>query len=163
MSDTPPRSTRGDVALRFRPSNKYTLPPGWSEHLLTAGDTVGSRVARLCELCVSSLDVSGASLQLIADGPHRMTVHATDRMTDQLDDPQLALGEGPCVDVARTAGPALEDDLKDSGAIRRQQVPCRGSPGHRHAHRPAPARRPRRLRPRVGLRYDGTDPTARYC
>jgi hypothetical protein len=94
------------------------LPPGWPEQLLTARDTVTSRVARLCELCVSNLDVSGASLQLIASGPHRMTVHATDRMTDQLDDLQLELGEGPGVDVARSASPALEDHLTDSGAIR---------------------------------------------
>lgn len=94
------------------------LPPGWPEQLLTAGGTVTARVARLCELCVSSLDVSGASLQLIAAGPHRMTVHATDRMTDQLDDLQLELGEGPGVDARRSAVPALEDDLMDSGATR---------------------------------------------
>jgi hypothetical protein len=94
------------------------LPPGWPEQLLTVGGTVNSRVARLCELCVSSLDVSGASLQLIASGPHRMTVHATDRMTDNLDDLQLELGEGPGVDVARSAAPAFEDDLEDSGVFR---------------------------------------------
>jgi hypothetical protein len=94
------------------------LPPGWPVQLLDVGGTVTSRVARLCELCVSSLDVSGASVQLIATGPHRMTVHATDRMTDRLDDLQLELGEGPGVDVARGAAPALEDDLEDSGAIR---------------------------------------------
>ena len=94
------------------------LPPGWPEQLLTAGGTMTTRVARLCELSVSSLDVSGASLQLIAREPHRMTVHATDRMTDQLDDLQVELGEGPGVDVARSATPALEDDLNDSGAIR---------------------------------------------
>jgi hypothetical protein len=94
------------------------LPPGWPAQLLTVGGTVTSRVAHLCELCVSSLDVSGASLQLIAAGPHRVTVHATDRMTDQLDELQLELGEGPGVDVARTAAPALEDDLEASGAIR---------------------------------------------
>jgi hypothetical protein len=94
------------------------LPPGWPEQLLTAGGTVNSRVARLCELCVSSLDVSGASLQLIATGPHRMTVYATDQRTDQLDDLQLEFGEGPGVDVVRSAVPVLEDDLTDSGAIR---------------------------------------------
>lgn len=89
------------------------LPPDWPEQLLTAGGTVNSRIARLCDLCVSSLDVSGASLQLIAAGAHRVTVHATDRVADRLDDLQLELGEGPAVDVARTARPVLEDDLQD--------------------------------------------------
>src|SRR4051812_26581057 len=111
-------SAPGYATVRLRPNNRSMLPPGWPEQLLTARGTVTSRVARLCELCVSDLDVSGASLQLIASGPHRMTVHATDRMTDQLDDLQLELGEGPGVDVARSASPALEDHLTGSGAIR---------------------------------------------
>jgi hypothetical protein len=94
------------------------LPPGWPEQLLTAGGTVTSRITRLCELCASELDVSGASLQLIAAEPHRVTVHATDRIADQLDDLQVELGEGPAVDATRTASPALENDLEDSGAVR---------------------------------------------
>lgn len=94
------------------------LPLGWPKQLLAAGETVNSRIVHLCELCVSSLDVSGASLQLIATGPHRVTVHATDQVADRLDDLQWELGEGPAVDAARTARPVLEDDLESSSAIR---------------------------------------------
>jgi|SoiMetStandDraft_2_1073263.scaffolds.fasta_scaffold10107_3 hypothetical protein len=94
------------------------LPPGWPNRLLTADATVAARVGHLCDLCVSSLDISGASVQLIASGPHRVTVHATDRVADQLDDLQLELGEGPAVDAVRTTGPMLEDELEHAGALR---------------------------------------------
>lgn len=94
------------------------LPPGWPEQLLTAGGRVSSRVARLCELCVSSLDISGASVQLIASEPHRVTVHATDRVAARLDELQVELGEGPAVDAARTTGPVLEDELEHAGTLR---------------------------------------------
>ncbi len=94
------------------------LPPNWPEQLLTAGGTVAARVGHLCDLCVSSLDISGASVQLIAGDPHRVTVHATDPVADQLDDLQLELGEGPAVDAVRTTGPVLEDELEHAGALR---------------------------------------------
>jgi ANTAR domain len=94
------------------------LEPGWPKQLLTAGGSVGSRVARLCALCTEGLDVSGASLQVIATPPHRVTVHATDPVAERLDDLQQELGEGPAVDVARTNGRVLEPDLAVAGASR---------------------------------------------
>lgn len=94
------------------------LPPGWSEHLLTAGATMTSRAARLCDLCVTSLDVTGASLQLIADGPHRVTAHATDQVAERLDDLQVELGEGPAVDAVLLAATVLEDELEREGPTR---------------------------------------------
>jgi hypothetical protein len=54
------------------------LESGWPRHLLTAADTVGARLALLCELSVRGLGVSCASVQLVAEPPHRVGVHATD-------------------------------------------------------------------------------------
>src|SRR3990170_1132900 len=94
------------------------LRPGWPEQLLTAGGSVSSRVGHLCDLCVSSLDVSGASVQLTATWPQRVTIHATDGVAEGIDDLQLELGEGPGVDVTRAPGAVLENELDVAGAIR---------------------------------------------
>jgi hypothetical protein len=93
------------------------LTTGW-QHLLAAGGTVQARIARLCELCVDGLDVSGAGVQLIATAPNRVTIHATDQVAARLDDLQQELGEGPGVDAARTASAVLEPDLAGAGAVR---------------------------------------------
>ena len=49
------------------------LEPGWTQHLLTAGASTAARIARLCELCRDGLDSPPVSLQLVADGPYRVT------------------------------------------------------------------------------------------
>ncbi len=94
------------------------LEPGWPRHLLTAGETVGARLARLCELSVPGLGVTGASVQLVAVPPHRVGVHATDTVVAGLDDLQQTLGEGPAVDVSHQASAVLEDDLARAGQLR---------------------------------------------
>jgi GAF domain len=94
------------------------LKTGWPQRLLTAGGTVKTRIAQLCELCVEGLDVSGASVHLVAAAPYRLAVHATDQIAERLDDLQQELGEGPGVDAARTAGPVLEADLAGAGGVR---------------------------------------------
>lgn len=94
------------------------LESGWPQHLLAAGGTVGSRVARLCQLCTDGLDVSGASLQLLAAPPNRVTIHASDPVAERLGDLQQELGEGPGVDVARTNGRVLESELALAGSSR---------------------------------------------
>jgi hypothetical protein len=87
------------------------LEPGWPQRLPTAGGTVDQRLGRLCTLCTEGLDVTGASVQLVASAPHRLTVHATDPVAGRLDDLQQELGEGPAVDVLRTGGQVLEEYL----------------------------------------------------
>lgn len=94
------------------------LATGWTERLLSSGGTLGSRVERLCELCLTELGVSGAGVQVLAAGPHRLAVHATDRIAEHLEELQQELGEGPGVDAARTGSPALEADLCGTGARR---------------------------------------------
>jgi hypothetical protein len=95
-----------------------TLEPGWTQHLLTVGEDTGARIARLCELCLDGLDVSGVSVQLVADGPYRVSVHATDPVAGRLEDLQQELGEGPAVDAVRIPGPVLESDLRNGGEAR---------------------------------------------
>lgn len=94
------------------------LESGWTQHLLTVGEDAGARIARLCELCLDGLDISGVSVQLVADGPYRVSAHATGPVAGRLDDLQQELGEGPAVDAARIPDPVLEPDLRRDGEAR---------------------------------------------
>jgi hypothetical protein len=47
---------------------------------------------------------------------HRSTIFATDPVSDRIEDLQLSLGEGPCVDAVGSGGPVLISDLGDRAA-----------------------------------------------
>lgn len=72
----------------------------------------------VCSLAVSQLRVSGAGatvLALVGDGdgqgPRRGLVHATNAVSTELEQLQLTVGEGPCLDAFETGGPVLISDL----------------------------------------------------
>ncbi|MEU1051448.1 GAF and ANTAR domain-containing protein [Streptomyces sp. NPDC005876] len=66
--------------------------------------------ARLCEVAVRLLPVTGASASLRSGGvPVRLC--ASDERTGRLVEIQATLGEGPCVQAARTGAPVLARDL----------------------------------------------------
>lgn len=67
--------------------------------------------ARLCAACVLAADVTGAGLTVISTGGQRSLVHATDAVAAQMEDAQLTVGEGPCVDAFEGRGPVLVADL----------------------------------------------------
>lgn len=78
----------------------------------------GTRIQRICELCVSELDVSGAGATVLSEirepetpGHRRGLVYATNPVSAGLEDLQLTVGEGPCVDAFATGGPILVADL----------------------------------------------------
>lgn len=79
-----------------------------------------SAVALACERCVLELSVSGAGATVLSrlpgsngDGqPSRGLVHATNAVSAGLEDLQLTVGEGPCLDAFASGGPVLVADLE---------------------------------------------------
>ncbi|TDC93441.1 ANTAR domain-containing protein [Saccharopolyspora aridisoli] len=75
-------------------------------------------VDAVCALCVSHLSVSGAGATVLTrigeasgDGLRRGLVHATNEISSGLEDLQLTVGEGPCLDAFASGGPVLISDL----------------------------------------------------
>ncbi|MDQ7810732.1 GAF and ANTAR domain-containing protein [Amycolatopsis sp. A133] len=88
--------------------------------LLTAEGEIdrGQRIAWICRLCVSELAVSGAGATVLSEShngavssPRRGLVHASDPVSAGLEDLQLTVGEGPCLDAFAAGGPVLVSDL----------------------------------------------------
>lgn len=91
--------------------------------LLAADRATGSGpgVGVVCARCVMELSVSGAGATVLshlphADGdgdghPERGLVHATNATSAALEDLQLTVGEGPCLDTFSSGGPVLVADL----------------------------------------------------
>lgn len=94
------------------------LPQGWADlYALLDGhpdDDPMSRLKRLCTLSVEAAGVTGASVSLTSSSA-RSTVCATDAVSDDLEDLQDTIGEGPAVDAARDARAVLVPDLAKAG------------------------------------------------
>jgi ANTAR domain len=73
------------------------------------GDPV--TVAHVCAAAVAAVKVDGAGVTLMVSPTVRETVHATDRVADELEEWQLTFGQGPCVDAFGDGGPVLAVDL----------------------------------------------------
>ncbi|MDQ3402173.1 MAG: ANTAR domain-containing protein [Actinomycetota bacterium] len=90
------------------------------------GAGAGSIVSLVCARCVIELSVSGAGATVLShlDGggkstrdthPSRGLVHATNEISAGLEDLQLTVGEGPCLDTFKSGGPVLVADLVADG------------------------------------------------
>jgi hypothetical protein len=90
------------------------LPHGWAELVALLDqdpdDDPMTRVQRLCELCAQVTGVAGVALSVATDGT-RSTVCATDDLSDQLEELQDTIGEGPSVEALRTGDTVLVGDL----------------------------------------------------
>lgn len=76
--------------------------------------------ARLCEVCLRLLPVSGVSLSVTGDGSGmRATLCASDEVAAQLAEIQYTLGEGPCVQAGDLRAPVFAADLTDGPDSRR--------------------------------------------
>lgn len=82
-----------------------------------------SRVSLICARCVGELAVSGTGATVLAprgdgDGDGQATrrglVHASNEISAGLEDLQLTVGEGPCLDAFASGGPVLIDDLSQA-------------------------------------------------
>lgn len=79
--------------------------------VLTAGDPDAPLVQRVCEVSASLLGVSGAGMCLVGGRSYQVVVHGTTELAEELEDLQLTLGQGPCMQAVRTGSPILVPDL----------------------------------------------------
>ncbi|MGI8808780.1 MAG: GAF and ANTAR domain-containing protein [Acidimicrobiales bacterium] len=73
---------------------------------------------RVCAACAEALAVSGAGIILLAGGDHRQSLGMSDEVEGVIEELQFTLGEGPCVDAARSAAPVHAPDLGGAGQTR---------------------------------------------
>jgi hypothetical protein len=79
--------------------------------LLDRGGTDMSSLKRLCVGCVRHLSASGAGVSVVTDAGVRDIVFATNQVSAQIEDLQVSLGEGPCIDAWSSGRPVIEPDL----------------------------------------------------
>ncbi len=79
----------------------------------TDSDGAQSVVDRVCAAAVSLLSLRGAGLSLTVDGELRGTAGVSDPGIAAIQELQLSLGEGPCIDTWESRTAVLEPDLAD--------------------------------------------------
>lgn len=77
-----------------------------------------SMIDRICGAAVELLSLSGAGLSLMVDGELRGTAGVSEPGIAAVQELQLTLGEGPCVDAWKAMEPVLEADLADPRRVR---------------------------------------------
>lgn len=73
---------------------------------------------RLCEACVTLLDVDAAAISLVFDGVNTGTLGSSGTRAREYDELQFTLGEGPCLDSVTKRSPVLVEDLGDTAGRR---------------------------------------------
>jgi hypothetical protein len=96
----------------------------WLELLAGAAAERASQPRRICELCVEMLGVTGAGISMVTAQGNRGTVCATDDVSARIEDLQLTLGEGACVDAVRAGTPVMVSDLDERGDITVERWPA---------------------------------------
>jgi len=91
-----------------------------AEHAAATGRRVA--VADVCAVAVSSAQASGGWVAAASSRGPDFLLCVTDRVSEQLAELQLLLGEGPAHDVLAAAAPVLAGDLGDGEAGRRWPV-----------------------------------------
>lgn len=79
--------------------------------LLAADGPDTPLVARVCEVGAELLGVSGAGMCLVGGRSQQVLAHGTDPLIQELEDLQVSLGQGPCVEAVRTGAPVLVPEL----------------------------------------------------
>ncbi len=84
------------------------------------GDGVGVRadLRRLCAAAARALDACGVGLTLMTADGMRALGTATDPVTERLEELQLTLGEGPCIEAFARRRPVLVPELVDGAGGR---------------------------------------------
>jgi GAF domain-containing protein len=86
----------------------------WEALLRSASPERDAQPGRICELCVETLDVSGAGITMVTATGNRGVVCATDDRAARIEDLQITVGAGPCVDAVASGGPVLLPDLDNT-------------------------------------------------
>ncbi|HLL68305.1 MAG TPA: ANTAR domain-containing protein [Micromonosporaceae bacterium] len=82
----------------------------WAQVLAQSQD--GSiTLASVCAAAMAGVGVSGAGVTVMASASVREIMYASDSVAAELEELQLLLGEGPCMDTFSHGGPALAEDL----------------------------------------------------
>lgn len=68
---------------------------------------------RLCEACVTLLDIDAAAISLVFDGANTGTVGSSSAHAKVYDELQFTIGEGPCIESVARRAPVLVADLAD--------------------------------------------------
>jgi hypothetical protein len=79
--------------------------------LLWQAEPHSEQPLRICQLCVDTIDVTGAGISMVTSTRNRGVVCATDDVAEQIESLQLSLGEGPCVDAASHRWPVMVSDV----------------------------------------------------
>jgi ANTAR domain-containing protein len=79
-------------------------------------------LAHVCAAMVVGVPVDGVGLTVMASPVVRETVHATNEVASALEELQLTLGQGPCVDTFTLDGPVLAPDLRAADCLARWPV-----------------------------------------
>lgn len=77
-----------------------------------------SVIDRLCVAAVSLLSLSGAGISLMVDGQLRGSAGVSEPGVAAVQELQLELGEGPCVESWTLSQPVLEPDLAEPDRVR---------------------------------------------
>ena len=78
--------------------------------------------ALVCAAAAATVGVDGAGLTVVVTPTVRETVSATDAVAADLEELQLTLGQGPCMDTFTRGGPVLAGDLRSSEFFARWPV-----------------------------------------
>jgi hypothetical protein len=70
-----------------------------------------ARVAHLCDLAAGALPVNGVGLSLTGGRGRHSQVAATDEVSGKIEELQVLLGQGPCVDAMAAGAPVLVADM----------------------------------------------------
>jgi len=76
-------------------------------------------VADACAVAASAARVSGAGLTMMTRTDSGRVVCVTDDVSARVEELQVTLGEGPCVDAYASRAPVLTSDLRGQQALRR--------------------------------------------
>jgi hypothetical protein len=81
-------------------------------------DTRHNRIKVLAAACAEAAGVDGCGISMRDSDGNPVTLETTDDVAAAIEDLQLTLGEGPCMDVAASGSPVLVADLRDrSGGL----------------------------------------------
>jgi hypothetical protein len=86
---------------------------GWARLLAGAPAGRTAQPRRICDLCIATLGVTGAGISLSTPAGNSGVVCATDDVAARVEELQVTLGEGPCVDAIASGGPVLIPDLDE--------------------------------------------------
>jgi hypothetical protein len=77
---------------------------------------------QMCKACLQGLDVDGAAFSVMSSSVSRVTLWATDPTAELLEELQLTLNEGACMEAATTGSPVLVPDLYETTEIQRWPI-----------------------------------------